>query len=140
MDGDPIEKETKHIDWDINAAEKGGYEHFMLKEIYEQPKAVRDTISPRIKDGQIVIEELGADDYIMKPFDSKELVARVKAVLRRYQAVPKPEVPAVDKGKCVEYPGIEINLTNYSVSGARHRAEADQSSAGGRWNRPQKPG
>ena len=53
--------------------------------------------------------ELGADDYIMKPFDSKELVARVKAVLRRYQAIPKPETPAEDRGKCVEYPGIVIN-------------------------------
>ncbi len=59
--------------------------------------------------------ELGADDYIMKPFDSKEMVARVKAVLRRYHAVPKAETPAVDKGKCVEYPGLTVNLTNYSV-------------------------
>lgn len=57
-DLEPISKDTKTIEWDIEAAEKGGYEHFMLKEIYEQPKAVLDTISPRIKDDKIVIDEL----------------------------------------------------------------------------------
>ncbi len=60
--------------------------------------------------------ELGADDYIMKPFDSKEMVARVKAVLRRYQIVPEPVASIEPSGKYVEYPGIVINLTNYSVS------------------------
>ncbi len=59
VDEEPIEKKAVHIDWDVNAAEKGGYEHFMLKEMYEQPKAITDTFSPRIRDGQIVIEELG---------------------------------------------------------------------------------
>lgn len=59
VDGESIEKEFKTIEWDINAAEKGGYEHFMLKEIYEQPKTVRDTLSPRIVDQKVVIEELG---------------------------------------------------------------------------------
>lgn len=58
--------------------------------------------------------ELGADDYIMKPFDSKEMVARVKAVLRRYQPA-KMESHTESSSKKVEYPGLIINLTNYSV-------------------------
>ena len=62
VDEEPIEKEATHIEWDVNAAEKGGYEHFMLKEMYEQPKAILDTFSPRIKDGNIVIDELGMSD------------------------------------------------------------------------------
>lgn len=57
-DLEQIEKEMKTVEWDVAAAEKGGYEHFMLKEIYEQPKAVLDTISPRINDDKIVIDEL----------------------------------------------------------------------------------
>ena len=58
--------------------------------------------------------ELGADDYIMKPFDSKEMVARVKAVLRRYQPA-KTESPATAAIKMVSYTDLEVNLSNYSV-------------------------
>ena len=55
---DPIQKESERIQWDIDAAEKGGYEHFMMKEIYEQPEALRKTISPRIREGKIVLDNI----------------------------------------------------------------------------------
>ena len=55
---DPIQKEPERIQWDIDAAEKGGYEHFMMKEIYEQPEALRKTISPRIREGKIVLDDI----------------------------------------------------------------------------------
>ena len=75
IDGEPIEKTSRTIEWDINAAEKGGYEHFMLKEMYEQPKTVRDTLSPRIKDGQIMIEELGMSDEEIRAIERIHIVA-----------------------------------------------------------------
>ena len=74
VDEEPIEKESVRIEWDVNAAEKGGYEHFMLKEMNEQPKAVTDTFSPRIKNDQIVIEELGMSDEDMKGIDKIMIV------------------------------------------------------------------
>ncbi len=75
IDGDPITKELSHVDWDANAAEKGGYPHFMLKEMYEQPKAVRDTISPRLKEGKIDIEELGLSDEEIRDIERIHIIA-----------------------------------------------------------------
>lgn len=63
-DLEKIGYEVKTIDWDINAAEKGGYEHFMLKEIMEQPKVIRDTIRPRIVNGEVVLDGINLEDYI----------------------------------------------------------------------------
>lgn len=62
QDLEEIVKERVTVEWDVEAAEKSGYEHFMLKEIYEQPKAVESTISPRIKDGKICIDELNMSE------------------------------------------------------------------------------
>lgn len=74
-DGQPITKDSKHIDWDANAAEKGGYQHFMLKEMFEQPKTVRDTLSPRIKNKHVDIEELGMSDEEIKSIERIHIVA-----------------------------------------------------------------
>lgn len=75
VDEEPIEKTSTRIDWDVNAAEKGGYEHFMLKEMNEQPKAVTDTFSPRIKEGKIVIDELNMSDDEIRDIKKIMIVA-----------------------------------------------------------------
>lgn len=75
VDEEPIEKEPTRIEWDVNAAEKGGFEHFMLKEMYEQPKAITDTFSPRIKGNEIVIEELQMSDEEIRAIRKIMIVA-----------------------------------------------------------------
>ncbi len=65
--GNELEKTPEHIDWELSAAEKNGYDHFMIKEIHEQPKALANTISPRIRDGKIVLDDITLNqDYIKK--------------------------------------------------------------------------
>ena len=71
----PVEKTRHTIDWDVSAAEKGGYAHFMLKEIMEQPEAVRKTISPRLQNGRVVFEELGLDDDFIRSLNRIFIVA-----------------------------------------------------------------
>lgn len=72
---DPIEKELKTADWDMEAAEKGGYPHFMIKEINEQPLAIRTTIMPRIKDGLPCLEECGITLEKLREFTNITIVA-----------------------------------------------------------------
>lgn len=72
---DPIEKELKVADWDMEAAEKGGYPHFMIKEINEQPNAIKTTIMPRIKDGLPCLEECGITLDKIKNFKNVTIVA-----------------------------------------------------------------
>ena len=71
----PVVKEHHTVDWDIDAAEKGGYEHFMFKEIMEQPDALRKTISPRIRDGEIVLEGLSLSPEQIRDIRNIHIIA-----------------------------------------------------------------
>lgn len=71
----PIEKELMTADWDIDAAEKGGYKHFMLKEIHEQPEAVKKTIAPRIYEGMPTLEECGMTEEQLRKYKNIFVVA-----------------------------------------------------------------
>ena len=75
MHKEPVHKELNTADWDVDAAEKGGYEHFMLKEIHEQPAAVRDTVSPRIINGMPDLSQDGVDMQKLKDYRQIFIVA-----------------------------------------------------------------
>ncbi len=74
-DGEPIEKEYKRIEWDVDAAEKAGYDHFMLKEMYQQPTAVRDTLAHYLVDDEIDFNEFGLGDEDIKKIERIRIVA-----------------------------------------------------------------
>ena len=71
----PVEKEHHHVDWEISAAEKGGYEHFMAKEIMEQPEAFRKTISPRILQGKVALDGLTLEADYLREMDKLYVIA-----------------------------------------------------------------
>ena len=75
LDGEEIQKEMKTIEWDAEAAEKAGFEHFMMKEIHEQPKAVRDTLNSVLKDGQIDLSEIGLSDEEIQEISQGYIIA-----------------------------------------------------------------
>ena len=75
LDGDEIEKEQKVIEWDAEAAEKGGYEHFMMKEIHEQPKVVADTLNSVLKDGEIDLSGVGLSAEEIRNISEIQIVA-----------------------------------------------------------------
>ena len=75
VDEEETTKQPVYIEWDASAAEKAGYEHFMLKEMYEQPKTVTDTLLPRIKDNDIVIDELNMSDEDIRAVNKIHIVA-----------------------------------------------------------------
>ncbi len=75
LDGDEIEQELKVIEWDAELAEKGGFEHFMMKEIYEQPKVVEDTLHSLLQDGKVNLETLGLSEEEMKDINQIHIVA-----------------------------------------------------------------
>ncbi|HHW00777.1 MAG TPA: glutamine--fructose-6-phosphate transaminase (isomerizing) [Clostridiaceae bacterium] len=73
--GTEVKKEVFHVNWDVSAAEKSGYEHFMIKEIFEEPKVVRDTINPRIKDNSIVLDDIHISPQDLENIDKIFIVA-----------------------------------------------------------------
>ncbi len=95
--GEPVEKKRETVTWELSAAERGGYEHFMLKEIMEQPKAVRDTVSPRLAEGKVCLDGVTLPEEMLKKLRKVYLVACGSAyyvsVLAKYMIEKACRIP-----------------------------------------------
>ncbi len=95
--GDEIQKERETITWELSAAERGGYDHFMLKEIFEQPKALHDTIRPRLKNGQITLDGIELTGAYLRKLKKIYLVACGSAyyvsVIAKYEIEKACRIP-----------------------------------------------
>ncbi len=101
--GDPVEKSPEHIAWEMSAAERGGYPHFMLKEIHEQPKALRATLSPRIQNGRVALDDVKLSRAYLEGLKRIYIVACGSAyyvgclgkyILERTCRIPVEPIPA----------------------------------------------
>jgi len=96
--GDPVEKKRETVTWELSSAERGGWDHFMLKEIFEQPKAVAETLAPRLKDGKIHLEGLSLTAEYLRGLRKISLVAcgsaYYVAVLGKYAIEKFLRIPA----------------------------------------------
>jgi len=123
--GDPVEKRQETITWEITAAERGGYDHFMLKEIYEQPKALRETIHPRIRNGEVVLEGIALTEEYLRQLRKIYLVACGSAyyvsvlgkyIIEKYCKIPAEAVMASEfrYGEPVISPGDLVIIISQS--------------------------
>ncbi len=112
--GDVIPKEVQTVTWDLSAAEKGGYEHFMIKEIMEQPKAVGDTVRPRILDGMISFEQNGLTEERLREIDHVHIIGCGSAL--HAGIVGKTVIEAMARVRCTASVASEFRYENPIVS------------------------
>ena len=106
----PVEKTHSLVDWDVSAAEKGGYAHFMAKEIMEQPKAVADTVKPRIKNGEVVFEDTGLTDERLRESEHIHIIGCGSAL--HAGMVGKRVIEAMCRIRCTAEVASEFRYEN----------------------------
>lgn len=124
--GDTVEKKRETITWELSAAERGGYDHFMIKEIFEQPRALRDTINPRIKNGQVVLEGIDLSAEYLKSLKKIYLVAcgsayyvsvLAKYIIEKHCRIPTEAMMASEFRYCDPVVGEDTLVIVISQSG-----------------------